>query len=1092
MGFPKFCGRKNNPLLFNRQEMNRFKYCLIAAFSLIAIASYSQDGTVTGNVKDAETGEPIPFASIQIKGTLEGGTTDADGNYSLTVPGDTVLIFSSIGYVSSEVNVKTGMTADVILQPDRQMLDETIVVAFGTATRESFTGSAAVVDSDDILKVQTSDVTRALEGMVAGVQMTTSSGSLGSSPSILIRGISSINAGTSPLYIVDGVPYSGDMNNINPNDIESMTVLKDAASNALYGARGANGVIMITTKKAKAGDAIVNIDAKWGWNSKALREYDYITNPAEYYEAHYAALYNYYRYGQGMSASEAHLTANNFVAGSSRNGGLGYQVFTVPDGEAFIGTNGKVNPHATLGRKVFYNGTEYYITPDNWVDETYRNSLRQEYNISVSGTTGKASIFASFGYLNNKGIIDGSDMFRYSARIKADYQAKEWFRFGVNAAYAKFNWNNGNSDEGSSSSTGNVFAFSSSIGPIYPVYMRDGNGNIMQDEHGYKRYDYGSGANGGMQRPVMSNANPLQSLTIDKNNSEGNALNGTAFAEIDFLKDFKFTFNAGVGVDETRSTSMNNPYYGQYASMGGVLSKSHGRDYYFNMQQLLSYDRTFGGAHTVSVLLGHESYELQTYSLSAGKSNMFSVDNTELNGAVIDSKAASSSYDSYNNEGYFFRAQYDFNEKIFLSASYRLDASSRFHPDHRWGSFWSFGAGWLIDRESWFNAPWIDMLKLKFSIGSQGNDNIGNYRYLDTYSIQSGAGDIAVIFTTKGNKEISWETNTNINVGADFDFFRGRLSGSAEYFYRLTSDMLSFFQTPQSIGYSGYYDNVGDMRNSGIEVSLNGVLMQTRNFIWNAYLNFTHYSNRILYIPEENKTRNIEGIDGYRSGSYYYGEGLPLFTYLMPSYAGTDHATGKPLWYMDVLDDEGNVTDRTTTDNYSEATDYLCDNPTPKLYGGFGTSLSFYGFDVSASFTYSIGGLVYDSGYASLVSSPIATSTGGNYHKDVMKYAWTPENPDSDFPRWQYGDQYTAAASDRFLVPAGYLNFQNAQIGYTFPERMTRKFHVSRLRLYVACDNIAYWSYRRGLDPRYSFTGATNTATNSPVRTLSGGINITF
>ena len=1072
--------------------MKIFKFFLAVTFIFSWTALHGQEGTVRGVVKDAETGEGIPFASIQIKGTLEGGTTDGDGNFTLTVPGDTALIFSSIGYVTSEIDVKTGSTVDISLQPDRQMLDETIVVAFGTATRESFTGSATVVDSDDILKVQSSDVTRALEGMVAGVQMTTSSGSLGSSPTILIRGVSSINAGTSPLYVVDGVPYSGDMNNINPNDIESMTVLKDAASNALYGSRGANGVIMITTKKARAGDAVVNIDAKWGWNSKALREYDYITDPAQYYETHYAALYNYYRYGQGMSASEAHLTANNFVAGSYRNGGLGYQVFTVPDGEAFIGTNGKVNPHATLGRKVLYNGVEYYITPDNWVNETYRNSLRQEYNVSVSGTTGKASIFASFGYLNNKGIIAGSDMDRYTARIKTDYQAKDWLTLGVNAAYTKFNWNNGNSDEGSSSSTGNVFAFSSSIAPIYPVYMRDGNGNIMVDEHGYKMYDYGSGANGGMQRPVMSNANPLQTLTLDKNNSEGNALNGTAFVEVDFLKDFKFTFNVGMGLDETRSTTVNNPYYGQYASMGGIISKSHGRDYYFNMQQLLSYDRTFKGVHTLSVLLGHESYESQTASLSAAKSNMFSIDNTELNGAVIDSKAASSAYDSYNNEGYFFRAQYDYAQKLFLSASYRLDASSRFHPDHRWGSFWSFGAGWLIDRENWFNASWVDMLKLKFSVGSQGNDNIGNYRYLDTYSIESGAGDVSVIFTTKGNKEISWETNTNINIGADFDFFKGRLSGSVEYFYRLTSDMLSFFYTPASIGYSGYYDNVGDMRNSGVEVALNGVVMQRRNFRWDAYLNFTHYNNRILKIADENKTRVIEGYEGYRSGSYYYGEGLPLFTYLMPSYAGVDHSTGESLWYMDVLDDEGNVIDRTTTDNYSEATDYLCDNPTPKLYGGFGTSLSFYGFDVSASFTYSIGGLVYDSGYASLVSPPIATSSGGNYHRDVIEKAWTPENPDSDFPRWQYGDQYSAAMSDRFLVPAGYLNFQNAQVGYTIPEHVTQKFRVSRLRVYVSCDNICYWSYRRGLDPRYSFSGSTNNAVNSPVRTLTGGINITF
>ncbi len=1072
--------------------MGKIKF-FFSLLSVLAVTTlYAQDVNVTGTVTDAETGEPVPFASIQIKGTLTGGSSDADGKYSILVHEDAVLIFSSIGYQTMEIGVDGKSTLNVSLSPDTEMLDETIVVAFGTSTRESFTGSATVVNSGDIAKVQSSDVTRALEGVVAGVQMTTSSGSLGQSPSIMIRGVSSINAGNSPLYVIDGVPYSGDMNNINPNDIESMTVLKDAASNALYGARGANGVIMITTKKAKSGDAIVNIDAKWGWNTKALQEYDYITNPAEYYEAHYSALYNYYRYGRGMSAAEAHLTANNNVAGSSSNGGLGYQVFTVPEGQAFIGTNGKVNPNATLGRRVTYGGQEYYLYPDNWVDETYTQSLRQEYNVSVSGTTGKASIFASFGYLNNKGIIDGSDMYRYSARLKADYQAKSWLKVGANAAYTKFNWNNGNSDEGSSSSTGNVFAFASAIAPIYPVYMRDGNGNIMVDDRGNIRYDYGAGANAGQVRPVMNNANPLQSLTLDKSNSEGNALNGTAYAEVNFLKDFKFTFNVGMGLDETRSTSVQNPYYGQFASMGGIISKNHARTYYFNMQQLISWDRTFADIHHVSVLLGHENYSTSSYDLGAAKSNMFSIDNTELNGAVSDMQSASSAYDSYNNEGYFVRAQYDYAEKLFLSASYRRDASSRFHPDHRWGNFWSLGAGWLINKEPWFNASWIDMLKLKASIGSQGNDNIGNYRYLDTYTIESGAGDIAVIFNSKGNPEITWETNTNFNAGADFDFWGGRLTGTVEYFYRLTSDMLFYFYTPDSIGYSGYYDNVGDMRNSGIEVSLNGVLMQRKNFRWDAYLNFTHYTNKILRIPDDNKTAKFEGHEGYRSGTSFYGEGLPIYTFLMPKYAGVDHSTGEPLWYRDITNEAGEVVGTTTTKTYSEATDYLCGDPTPDLYGGFGTSLSFYGFDVSASFTYSIGGLTYDSGYAGLVSSPVGTSTGGNIHKDVIEQAWTPENPDSDFPRWQFGDQYTSSKSDRFLVPASYLNFQNAQIGYTFPERLTQKIKVSRLRLYVSCDNIVYWSYRKGLDPRYSFSGSTNNAVNSPVRTLSGGINITF
>ena len=357
--------------------------------------AFAQNITVTGTVTD-QAGIPVIGAFVQVTGSTTGTMTGDDGSYSVDAPADGTLSVSIIGYVDRQVPVNGRSFIDIVLEEDTQLIDEVIVVAFGTATKESFTGSATVVNSDEILKVQSSDVTRALEGMVAGVQMTTASGSLGESPQIMIRGVGSINAGTTPLYVVDGVPYSGDMNNLNPSDIESMTILKDAASNALYGARGANGVIMITTKKAKTSEAVVNVDAKWGINTKALREYDYITDPAGYYEAHYAALYNYYRNGRGYSQADAHNVANATVAGSSSEGGLGYQVFTYPETEAFIGTNGKVNPNATLGRKVLYNGKEYWLTPDNWLDETYRASLRQEYNVNVSGVSGRATFFASF------------------------------------------------------------------------------------------------------------------------------------------------------------------------------------------------------------------------------------------------------------------------------------------------------------------------------------------------------------------------------------------------------------------------------------------------------------------------------------------------------------------------------------------------------------------------------------------------------------------------------------------------------------------------------------------------------------------------
>ena len=1087
--------------------MKYIKLLIILTAMLVCSVSYAQNITVTGVVTDSSTGQGVPFASLQLKGTMVGTSTDGDGLYTIDVPADGVLIFSSIGYKDVEVAVAGQTRHDVVLHPDTETIEETIVVAFGTATKESFTGSATVVKSSDIAKTQSSDVTRALEGVVAGVQMTTSSGSLGQSPSIMVRGISSMSAGTAPLYVVDGIPYSGDMNNINPADIESMTVLKDAASNALYGARGANGVIMITTKKAKRGDAIVNVDAKWGLNTKALKNYDVITDPGQYYEAYYAALRNYYEhpdpvrdedgnllYTPGLTPSQAHLKANKTMTGSTSAGGLGYIVYDIPAGQTLIGSNGKLNPDATLGRIIGYNDDLYLISPDSWLDEAYRNSLRQEYNISVSGSGEKISVLASFGYLNNKGIIDGSDMYRYTARLRADYQAKTWLKVGANLSYTNYNWNNGNSDEGSGSSVGNVFGIATSIAPIYPVYMKNPDGSIKKDEkNGFdKTYDYGEGSNAGLTRPYMGNANALQGAVLDKNNAEGNAFNGTAYAEVKFLKDFTFTFNAGLGTDETRSTAIMNMYYGMASSVGGMISKGHSRSFYMNLQQLLNWKKTFAAVHNVSVLLGHETYSSKSYGLSASKSQMFSMENDELNGAVVDGKSAASSFGEYNNEGYFIRAQYDYANRIFASASYRRDASSRFHPDHRWGNFWSLGGGWLINHENWFpRLPWLDMLKVKASVGSQGNDNISNYLYTDTYTLSNNQDNPAISFGVKGNKEITWETNTNFNAGIDFDILHGRISGTVEYFYRKTSDMLFWFTTPFSLGYSGYYDNIGDMRNSGVELSANIGLYRNDNINWNFYFNLTHYTNKITMLPGDKKTVSVEGYEGYANGSRFVGEGLPLNTFYTPKYAGVNQETGQSMWYKDVLDKDGNITGRTTTAEYSEATQYLCGAPTPDIYGGFGTSIDFYGFDFSASFTYSAGGLSYDSGYAGFMSSPTSLSVGTNFHKDVFK-AWSPDGRNSDIPRFQYQDEYTAAESDRFLTDASYLNFQNAQLGYTLPERTVRKLFINRLRIYVACDNIIYWSRRQGFDPRFSFAGTTNSAVNSPVRTISGGLNITF
>ena len=1085
---------------------------MVATLVLGCFGAFAQGQRVTGTVTD-ESGTPVIGAAVVVKGTTRGTSTDVAGFYEIAADANATLEFTYLGMQTQEVAVAGRTSIDVVLLADSEQIEEVIVQAFGTAKKEAFTGSAATIKSDDLQKTQSSNVANALSGKVAGLQTSQGSGSLGSEPTIRIRGIGSINAGNDPLWVVDGVPYEGDKNNINMADIETMTVLKDAASNALYGARGANGVIMITTKRAKAGDARVNFDAKWGVNMAARQLYDYTRDPGQYYEMHYASLKNYYMYGDSkMEAPEAHIAANNALT-SNGTGGLGYNVFTVPAGQTLIGSNGKLNPNATLGRKFEYNGQEYYVTPDDWYDELYDPSFRQEYNVSIAAASEKSNFFASFGYLNNNGITDGSNMYRYTARLRADYQAKKWLKVGANMSYTNFSWDGASSTNEGDGSTGDAFGTVAGMAPIYPVYLRDGEGNIMYEEnkagHDYfgkeydekwPIYDTGDGSRWGLQRFTGQQSNPLQNIWLDQANSEGNAFSVNGFADFTILPGLVLTINGSVTIDETRSTSLKNPYYGQFAANKGIVTKSHGRSYNHNLQQLLNYNKSFGAneEHNIQVLLGHETYNLRSYSLGGFKSNVFSTDNLELNGAVVDGKSVSSSFGEYVNEGYFVRGMYEYDGRIFASASYRRDASSRFHPDHRWGNFWSVGAAWILNRESWFNAPAFNMLKVKASYGSQGNDAIGMYKYTDLYSISNDGNDgISIMFGAKGNPDITWETNANLNLGVEFGLWNDRLSGSVDYFYRLTSDMLFSVPVAPSMGYSSYYANIGDMSNTGIEVVLNGDIIRTKNVVWSLSANLTWVKNKVLSLPEQRKDRIVDGHEGFISGSTFLAEGLPLNTLYILDYAGVERETGKSQWWKyvpEVKDPETEeVLEKATwekTSNYgSIASDQdskkLFDSTLADVFGGFTTTLYAYGFDLSIAFDYQLGGTTIDGAYAGYMNNSTASSLGKNYHLDLLD-AWTTDNKDSQIPRFQFADEYTSATSSRFLISSNYLNISNINVGYSFPAKWW-KGHIQNLRVYVACDNVWYWSARKGFDPRGGGNGL-----YSPIRTISGGVTLTF
>lgn len=1065
-----------------------------SSYSLITNSKLQETQKITGTVKDVNN-NPIAGASISVLGTKKETSTNSNGQFELDVLPKSILQISFAGYSTQTINTSTKNSFQVVLIEDNQELEEVVVVAFGKTSKEAFTGSAGVLKADDLAKSQVTNPASALAGRVAGVQLNATSSQPGSSPSITIRGFGSISSDNEPLIVVDGMPFEGDLNLINASDIESMTVLKDAASNALYGARGANGVIMITTKTGKNGEAKINVDAKWGINSNGLRNYE-TTNSQQFYETYYKMLYNYYITDKGgaMSPTAAHNLANQNLTNSSSGVGPGYMIYTVPAGQDFIQQGGSMNPGATMGSLYTYNNKNYWLQADDWEKEGLQHGLRQEYNASISGANEKINYYTSLGYLDQEGIQAGSAQDRLTARIKLDYKAKEWLKVGGNVNYSKYNYSQ--TSEGTIG-TGTIWSTIKTLAPIYPVFYRDGDQNIMIDQWGQQMYDFAN--NYDLSRAGGIGGNSIFDNKYRQSGNNGNSLTLSGYTDINLTNDLTLTINGNVYNYDTRYTYTNSPFVDYYtgSSDNGYLSKSSSRTFSYNSQQLLNYNKHIG-QHDISALLGHEYYNYKYEYLSASGRN-FGIDNTTELGTILNLNNDPNSYaNTYNNEGYFFRGMYNYASKYFGSVSYRRDASSRFSKDYRWGNFWSVGGAWLISKENFFHADWVNSLKIKASYGSQGNDKIGNYLYADSYNVINNNNEVAYQWRQKGAKDITWETNTNLNIGTEFELFNRRLSGSIDYFSRTTTDMLFSLNTPPSIGYTSYYINLGDMRNRGIELVLNANLIKKKDFQWDANFNITHVKNKVLSLPDDIKTTNAEGYQGYvnldksfvSKYKYFVAEGLPLYTWYLPKYAGLDNETGESLYYKDIIDGNGTVTGQEKTKDISKATDYLIGDALAKFYGGFGTTVSYKGLDISINLNYQIGGKAYDYTYQTLMHTGGTTAT--NWHVDMLN-AWTPENKNTDIPRLLLGETYSQnGRSDRYLTNASYLNIQNINLGYTLPESINKKLKTQRLRVYMAIENPYYISARRGFDPRYSLQGFTNPELYSPMRTISGGVNITF
>ena len=1062
--------------------------------SLTAGIAMAQEINVSGTVIDYSNGEPVPYASVHLEGTMTGTSTDGDGKYSIRLPHGGNLVFSSIGYITVKESVNGTMVLNIVLEPDTEHLEETIVVAYGTATKSSFTGSASMVGAETIESRVSTDVTAALAGTTPGVQIISSSGDPASGGgTIRIRGIGSMSASNSPLYIVDGMPYDGSISDINPGDVESMSVLKDAAASAIYGARGANGVVLITTKRAGTSDAKVRFDAKWGSNSRLIPQYDVITDPALYYETHYRMMYNSQIYaGKSPSEAYAYADANLF---NQNNGGLGYQVYTIPAGEKFIGEDFKINPSAVLG----YSDGQYYYIPDNWYGLTFRNSFRQEYNLSVSGAKDRLNYYGSIGYLNDGGIVNNSGYQRYTARINVDYQAKPWMKITSSMSYAHSDSQTA-SYSSSYGSSSNIFYVTNMMGPIYPLYVRYADGQIMM-ENGMKVYD--SNQTNFIRPAFVGNA--VRDNEVNRRKTYTDFITGKWGAVLTPVEGLSLTANIGLTNDNSRYNALYSRF-GSQSATDGLAYVSHDRTFAVNNQYLAEYKTDFGGSgHSLNMLAGYEMYRLKIQFLEGQNDHLFNPLIGELGNADGVSSRQTSSYTAdYMTQGFLARVQYEYGNRYFASTSYRRDGSSRFAPGHRWGNFGSVGAAWLISNEDFMSGiGWISMLKLKGSYGVQGNDDLypnANYArryypYADNYthSYNEGTGEYSTDLDYKGNEDLTWESSHSFNAGVDFELFGSRLNGSAEYFSRKTVDLLYSKDVPLSAGNpTGYYPvNVGSIINDGFEMSLESIVINTSDVQWSLNMNLSHYRNRILSLDPSVSEEGIKG------GNYIYKVGGSLYEAYMRKFAGVNPENGKAQWYRKVMDNNGEWTGESeVTETFADASQYELGSVLPKLYGGFGTTLKAYGFDFSAQFSFQLGGRYYDGTYQALMHT--SSGIGTAWHKDVLK-SWSETDKGSSIPRLDGDTSVGQTAVSNYLISSDYLSINNITLGYTLPERLASTIKLSGVRVYVAGDNLAVKSARKGMDPRYSMGlgsltsgSGLNSGSYSAMRTITAGVTLTF
>lgn len=959
--------------------------------------------------------------------------------------------------------------------PQDTKIDEIVVVAYGSQKRETMVGSNTEIKAKQFADRPITSIGQALDGASAGVKVSTGTGQPGSSPSIQIRGIGSYGITTAPLYVVDGTVYTGSLAAINPNDIASFNILKDAASTSLYGSAAANGVVLITTKSGRKGKDAFNFSMSTGAVGRSIPEYDRV-DVYQYYPLIWEAIRN------GRFTSNPGLglaAANNYASIVLVTG-------NIPFGSGVLKTNVfDVDPHQLVIDGVLNPNAKLKYTDLDWQKPLMNTGFRQNYELNYSGGSNTTTYFSSVGYTNETGYLIKSDFERFTARLKVDSQVKSWLKLGTSISGVSSNGNNSVDGADNNSAYINPYRWTRTIGPIYSPYAHDPNTfATLYDNDGNIVYDAGS-ARGA---DAAAGRNVIQETLLNKDLSKNYYIISRAYAEIKVDPYLTLSTNVGYDIRNNRRSTYGNKIIGD-AAPGGSAEKYSFTEQTFTWNQLLNYKRKFGD-HNFEFLLGHENYKFMYEYLYGYKKGQIVDGNDELVNFVTLSSLPSYT-DTYTKEGVFSRLNYDYKSKYLLSGSIRWDASSRFAKDVRWSSFWSLGAGWRLKGEEFLsNSNLISELKLRGSYGEVGNDRTDSYyMYKSTYTLgYNNAQEPGILFGFLADPTITWETNKQTDVGIDFGFLNNRITGSVEYYNRVTEDLIFPVPLPVSSGVPGntISRNVGTMYNRGFEFSINADVIKTQNFTWNINANASTLKNQI--------TELSDGITEIINGTKKISVGHSVYDYWLRQWYGVDPADGSPLFL--VADNYANTTAtdiRTVngtkvTTNFNKAKYDYSGTAIPDLFGSFGTSITYKQWSLSTLFTYQLGGKTYDSNYAALMSS---FSQGGALSTDILD-RWTTPGQITDIPALN-STTYTSsnAASSRWLVSSDFITFRQATLSYSFTPETLSQLGVSGLRILVSGENLWSKTARKGLEPSQAFNG---TASNryTPARIVTIGFNVSF